>query len=207
MQFQGRYPCRWLANTGSPAERLDALAAAVAELYAAVLGPDPIEHRVAEGLIDFEEDMGMLIQPVVGAVHGSHFVPRVTVTATSGRDSATGKVTVCLRSSVDADAAPAAILHLGAASCELELPASPTPATVMAFNLATGARNPVAVSKLPDGLLLDAATLARDAELLATLRAALETLDTAFDAPMEIELAASGPDLYLLQCRKASMLR
>ena len=64
--FSGKYKSLFLANSGSKAERLAALLDAIAEVYASTFGPDPIEYRVERGLLDFHEEMGIMIQEVVG---------------------------------------------------------------------------------------------------------------------------------------------
>jgi hypothetical protein len=43
--FAGKYKSLFLANQGSKAERLEALLDAIAEVYASIFGPDPIEYR------------------------------------------------------------------------------------------------------------------------------------------------------------------
>ena len=48
---------------------------AIAEVYASVFHPDPIEYRRSRGLIDFQEQMGILIQEVVGQSVGDLFFP------------------------------------------------------------------------------------------------------------------------------------
>jgi len=56
--FSGKYKSLFLANQGSKKERLEALQDAIAEVYASVFGPDPIEYRTERGLIDVHEEMG-----------------------------------------------------------------------------------------------------------------------------------------------------
>jgi len=73
--FSGKYKSLFLANQGSKAERLEALTDAIAEVYASTFGPDPIEYRTERGLIDFGEEMGVLIQEVVGTRVGDYFLP------------------------------------------------------------------------------------------------------------------------------------
>ena len=73
--FSGKYKSLFLANTGTKVERLAALLDAVAEVYASVLGPDPIEYRAERGLIDAHEEMGILIQEVVGRRVGPYYLP------------------------------------------------------------------------------------------------------------------------------------
>jgi len=73
--FSGKYKSLFLANQGTKAERLDALCDAIAEVYASTFGPDPIEYRAERGLIDFGEEMGIMIQEVVGVRMGDYFLP------------------------------------------------------------------------------------------------------------------------------------
>ena len=55
--------------------RLAALEDAIAEVYASLFHPDPIEYRRERGLIDFQEQMGVLIQEVVGREAGGMLFP------------------------------------------------------------------------------------------------------------------------------------
>jgi len=73
--FSGKYKSLFLANRGTKQERLEALLDAIAEIYASVVGPDPIEYRRERGLLDFNEEMGLLIQEVVGVRVGRYFMP------------------------------------------------------------------------------------------------------------------------------------
>ncbi len=73
--FSGKYKSLFLANQGSKRERLDALGDAIAEVYASTFGPDPIGYRNERGLLDFAEEMGILIQEVVGTRVGDYFMP------------------------------------------------------------------------------------------------------------------------------------
>ncbi len=73
--FSGKYKSLFVANQGTKAERLEALADAIAEVYASTFGPDPIEYRRERGLLEFNEEMGILIQEVVGRKVGKYFFP------------------------------------------------------------------------------------------------------------------------------------
>jgi pyruvate,water dikinase len=73
--FSGKYKSLFLANQGSKKERLEALQDAIAEVYASVFGPDPIEYRTERGLIDVHEEMGIMIQEVVGVRVGKYYLP------------------------------------------------------------------------------------------------------------------------------------
>ncbi|MEJ5350349.1 MAG: PEP/pyruvate-binding domain-containing protein [Melioribacteraceae bacterium] len=73
--FSGKYKSLFLANQGSKQQRLAALMDAIAEVYASTFGPDPIEYRAERGLLDFHEEMGIMIQEVVGTRVGNYFLP------------------------------------------------------------------------------------------------------------------------------------
>ena len=73
--FSGKYKSLFLANQGEKQKRLSALTDAIAEVYASTFGPDPIEYRAERGLIDFGEEMGIIIQEVVGSRIGKYFLP------------------------------------------------------------------------------------------------------------------------------------
>ena len=73
--FSGKYKSLFLANQGTKQERLDAIMDAVAEVWASILGPDPIEYRRERGLQDFVEEMGILIQEVIGTKVGRYWLP------------------------------------------------------------------------------------------------------------------------------------
>ncbi len=75
MAFSGKYRSLFLANVGSREDRLEALMDAVCEVYASVFGPDPIQYRAERGLLDFVEEMGIIIQKVVGRRVGTYFFP------------------------------------------------------------------------------------------------------------------------------------
>ena len=73
--FSGKYKSLFLANQGSKADRLAAVLDAVAEVYASVFGPDPIQYRAERGLLDHHEEMAIMIQEVVGTRVGRYFMP------------------------------------------------------------------------------------------------------------------------------------
>jgi hypothetical protein len=84
--FSGKYKSLFLANQGTKRERLAALMDAIAEVYASVFGPDPIEYRANRGLLDFHEEMGILIQQVVGTRVGPYFLPAFAGVAFSNNE-------------------------------------------------------------------------------------------------------------------------
>lgn len=75
MAFSGKYRSLFLANVGPKEDRLNALADAVAEVYASLFNPDAIQYRAERGLLDYYEEMAVLIQKVVGRRVGRFFFP------------------------------------------------------------------------------------------------------------------------------------
>jgi pyruvate, water dikinase len=73
--FSGKYKSLFLANQGTKKERLAALLDAIAEIYASTFGPDPVAYRQERHLLEFKEQMGILIQEVVGKQVGRWFLP------------------------------------------------------------------------------------------------------------------------------------
>lgn len=73
--FSGKYKSLFLPNQGSKKDRLAALLDAIAEVYASMFGPDPIQYRRERGVLEFDEQMGVLIQEVVGRRVGRWFFP------------------------------------------------------------------------------------------------------------------------------------
>jgi len=84
--FSGKYKSLFLANQGSKEACLEALMDAVAEVYASIFGPDPIEYRAERGLLDTYEEMGVMIQEVVGTRVGKYFLPAFAGVAFSNNE-------------------------------------------------------------------------------------------------------------------------
>lgn len=84
--FSGKYKSLFLANRGSKKERLDALVGAIVEVYASIFSPDSIRYRAERGLLDFQEEMGILIQRVVGRQIGPYFMPLYAGVAVSNNE-------------------------------------------------------------------------------------------------------------------------
>ena len=84
--FSGKYKSLFLANQGSKRERLEALLDAIAEVYASSFGPEPIEYRRERGLLDFHEEMGILLQEVVGVRAGRYYLPSFAGVAFSNNE-------------------------------------------------------------------------------------------------------------------------
>jgi len=73
--FAGKYKSLFISNTGSKEKRLSELMDAIAEVYASIFGPDPINYRSQQQLLDYQEEMGIMIQEVVGTKVGPYFFP------------------------------------------------------------------------------------------------------------------------------------
>lgn len=73
--FSGKYKSLFLANQGPKKERLSALLDAVSEVYSSLFGPDPVQYRAERGLLDVREEMGVIIQRVVGTRVGPYYLP------------------------------------------------------------------------------------------------------------------------------------
>ena len=84
--FSGKYKSLFLGNRGTKDERLAALMDAIAEVYASVFGPDPTEYRAERGLLDVHEEMGIMIQEVVGQTVGKYFLPACSGVAFSNNE-------------------------------------------------------------------------------------------------------------------------
>ncbi len=84
--FFGKYKSLFLANQGTKQERLAALEHAVAGIYASIFSPDAIEYRAERGLLDFHEEMGIMIQEVVGTRVGHYFLPAYSGVAQSNNE-------------------------------------------------------------------------------------------------------------------------
>ncbi len=84
--FSGKYRSLFLVNQGSREERLEALMDAIAEVYASIFGPDPIQYRRERGLLDFMEEMGIMIMRVVGTRVGKYYFPAFAGVAFSANE-------------------------------------------------------------------------------------------------------------------------
>ncbi len=64
--FAGKYDSYFLANEGSDSERLEALVRALKKTWLSVFKPDAIVYRRKIGFLRRDEQMGVLIQKVIG---------------------------------------------------------------------------------------------------------------------------------------------
>lgn len=73
--FSGKYRSLFLTNTGTKAERLKSLVDGILEVYASMFSPDSIQYRKERNLLDSSEQMGIMIQEVVGRKIGPYYFP------------------------------------------------------------------------------------------------------------------------------------
>jgi hypothetical protein len=73
--FAGKYRSVFLTNQGDRESRLNELLGAIVEVYASILHADPISYRRRHNLLDYDENMAVLIQKVVGTRYRHYFLP------------------------------------------------------------------------------------------------------------------------------------
>jgi hypothetical protein len=81
--FAGKYATIFCPNQGTPAENLADLLNAIRHIYASTFDPNAMREREKYGLIDYDERMAIMIQPLVGERHGRYFFPTVVGTGWS----------------------------------------------------------------------------------------------------------------------------
>jgi hypothetical protein len=75
LAFSGKYQSLFLANQGGEEERLAAFISGVKSVLASMYGPDPIIYRRDHGLLDYNEQMAIIVQKVVGRRFGDWLFP------------------------------------------------------------------------------------------------------------------------------------
>jgi len=73
--FSGKYESVFLANQGTPQERLQAFMRAVRTVYASAMSEEGLTYRLHHGLLDRDEQMALLIQRVSGELLDGQFFP------------------------------------------------------------------------------------------------------------------------------------
>jgi len=252
--FSGKYKSLFLANRGTKRQRMEALQDAIAEVYASVFGPDPIEYRAERGLLEVHEEMGIMIQEVVGRRVGDYFFPAFSGVAFSNNefrwsprirreDGLLRLVPGLGTRAVDrlSDDYPV-LLAPGQPNLRVNTTADEvvkySPAQADVINLETGHFETIefrellrrvgrsypivhrVVSRWQEGRLTrpmaigsDYAAdeyvvtfdgLFTDTSFVPRMRAMLEVLEENLGFPVDLEFAADGEDVYLLQCRAQS---
>jgi pyruvate,water dikinase len=75
--FSGKYESVFLANQGTPQERLENFLHAVRRVYTSTMNQEALAYRAHWGLLDRDEQMAVLVQRVSGSVYGEMFFPQV----------------------------------------------------------------------------------------------------------------------------------
>lgn len=73
--FSGKYKSLFIPNTGTKVQRYKQLSEGILEVLASVYNPDSVQYRKKRNLLDYFEQMGILIQEVVGKRVGPYFFP------------------------------------------------------------------------------------------------------------------------------------
>lgn len=77
VSFAGIYESVFCPNQGTPDANLDALLGAIARVYASFANPNALFYRKQKGLLDYDERMAVMIQPVQGERYRDYFFPMV----------------------------------------------------------------------------------------------------------------------------------
>lgn len=75
--FSGKYESIFLANQGTPEERLEQFMEAVREVYKSTLSDSALSYRSKRNLLDKDEQMAILVQRVSGSIYGNYFYPQL----------------------------------------------------------------------------------------------------------------------------------
>jgi hypothetical protein len=81
--FAGKYDSFFCPNQGTLSENMRDITQAIARVYASVLNPNAILYRHHKGLVDYDERIAVLIQPVQGEQYGRYFLPHAAGVAFS----------------------------------------------------------------------------------------------------------------------------
>jgi pyruvate, water dikinase len=75
--FAGKYESLFCANQGSFQQRMEDFKSAVRTVYASAMSEQALAYRKCHGLLDREEQMGLLVQRVSGLQRGDLFAPDI----------------------------------------------------------------------------------------------------------------------------------
>lgn len=81
--FAGKYESIFCANQGSSRQRLEDFKSAVKTIYASAVSEEALAYRKRHGLLDRDEQMGLLVQRVSGALHHDLYYPHIAGVAFS----------------------------------------------------------------------------------------------------------------------------
>jgi len=75
--FVGKYASHFCPNQGAHQENLADLLDAIRHVYASIFNPTAMLERQQKGLIDYDERMAIMIQPLIGRRYGRYFLPTI----------------------------------------------------------------------------------------------------------------------------------
>lgn len=75
--FAGKYDTVFCPNQAGKRENFEALLDAIRQVYASTFNPDAMIARQEHGLIDYDERMAIMIQPLIGHQYGRYFLPTI----------------------------------------------------------------------------------------------------------------------------------
>jgi len=75
--FAGKYDSVFCVNQGPREKRLEDLLAAVRTIYASTMSERALQYRARRGILDRDEQMGLLVQRVSGSQQGRLFYPHI----------------------------------------------------------------------------------------------------------------------------------
>lgn len=84
--FSGKYKSLFIVNKGTREERMKQLTDGILEVYASLFSPNSIEYRKERNLLDCDEEMGIIIQEVVGFKAGPYYFPLFSGVAFSNNE-------------------------------------------------------------------------------------------------------------------------
>ncbi|MBU1700003.1 MAG: PEP/pyruvate-binding domain-containing protein [Candidatus Eisenbacteria bacterium] len=254
--FAGKYRSVFVSNQGSEESRVQELLGAIAEVYASTLHPDPLSYRRRHDLLDYSENMAVLIQKLVGTRVGSYFLPVWAGVGFSRNlyrrnprirpeDGMTRLVFGLGTRAVDrvSEDFPR-IIPLGLPTLRPEIKPEDILRVSQKFvdvvNLETHRFETIPISSLlqenagmpglshvfsvlkhgfirqmmgdgildrPEDLVVTFDRLTHSTPYPAFLKWCLQTLEKAYQCPIDIEFAYDGEHFYLLQCRPQAMRR
>ncbi|MCB9007688.1 MAG: hypothetical protein H6656_10045 [Ardenticatenaceae bacterium] len=73
--FAGKYASVFCPNQGSHQENFEELVNAIRRVYSSTFNPEAMVERQQHGLIDYDERMAVMIQPLIGQRYGRYFLP------------------------------------------------------------------------------------------------------------------------------------
>lgn len=75
--FAGKYESVFCVNQGTAEENMAELLRAIRRIYASTFNPTAMLDRHEKGLLDYDERMALMIQPLVGHTYGRYFYPTI----------------------------------------------------------------------------------------------------------------------------------